>query len=54
MPQLFTDDREKLGAALGHDVSHRSAHARDVKQEQSIAPKREIGTAAGAGARLWN
>jgi hypothetical protein len=41
--QLFTDDREKLGAALGHDVSHHSAHAPDVKQEQSIAPKREIG-----------
>ncbi len=41
--QLFTNDREKLGAALGHDVSHRSAHAPEVKQEQSIAPQREIG-----------
>jgi hypothetical protein len=25
--QLFTNDREKLGAALGHDVSQQSAHA---------------------------
>lgn len=25
--QLFTNDREKIGAALGHDVSHWSAHA---------------------------
>ncbi len=40
---LFTNDREKLGAALGHDVSHRSAHAPEVKQEQAIAPQREIG-----------
>lgn len=45
--QLFTNDREKLGATLGHDVSHRSAHAPEVKQEQAsqqaIAPQREIG-----------
>ena len=25
--QIFTNDREKLGAAPGHDVSHSSAHA---------------------------
>jgi ATP-dependent exoDNAse (exonuclease V) alpha subunit len=25
--QIFTNDREKLGAALGHDVSHSSAQA---------------------------
>jgi conjugative relaxase-like TrwC/TraI family protein len=41
--QLFTNDREKLGAALGHDVSHQSAHGPEVKQEQKIAPQREIG-----------
>src|ERR1019366_5840105 len=45
--QIFTNDREKLGAALGHDVSHRSAHVPEVKQEQasqqSIAPQQEIG-----------
>jgi conjugative relaxase-like TrwC/TraI family protein len=41
--QLFTNNRDKLGAALGHDVSHRSAHAPEVKQDQAIAPQREIG-----------
>jgi hypothetical protein len=44
--QFFTNDRETLGAALGHDVSHQSAHAPEVKQEpredQTIAPQREI------------
>jgi hypothetical protein len=47
--QLFTDSREKLGSALGHDVSHTSAHAPEVKQdqiakvpEQAVAPKQEI------------
>jgi conjugative relaxase-like TrwC/TraI family protein len=45
--QLFTNDRQKLGVALGHDVSHRSAHAPEAKQEQAsqqaIAPQQEIG-----------
>jgi hypothetical protein len=45
--QFFTNDRETLGAALGHDVSHQSAHAPEVKQEpredQTIASQREIG-----------
>jgi len=44
--QVFTNDREKLGAALGHDVSHTSAHAPEMKpeqkQEQAITPQREI------------
>ena len=40
--QIFTNDREKLGAALGHDVSHSSAHVPEAKQEQTIAPQREI------------
>jgi hypothetical protein len=35
--QLFTDSREKLGSALGHDVSHQSAHKPDRKP-----PQREI------------
>jgi ATP-dependent exoDNAse (exonuclease V) alpha subunit len=51
--QLFTNDREKLGAALGHDVSHQSAHGPEVKQEQkqeqAIAPQREIGQRQGLG-----
>jgi hypothetical protein len=37
--QIFTNDREKLSQALGHDVSHQSAHT----PEQSIAPQQEIG-----------
>ena len=40
--QLFTDSREKLGAALGHDVSHTSAHTPDPKppqRELAEAPK---------------
>jgi conjugative relaxase-like TrwC/TraI family protein len=45
--QLFTNNREKLDAALGHDVSHQSAHVPEVKPEpkhdQAIAPQREIG-----------
>jgi len=41
--QIFINDREKLGAALGHDVSHSSAHIPRVKQKQTIAPQREIG-----------
>ncbi|MFZ0799709.1 MAG: MobF family relaxase [Terriglobales bacterium] len=32
--QIFTNNREKLPQALGHDVSHESAH----KPEQAIAP----------------
>jgi conjugative relaxase-like TrwC/TraI family protein len=39
--QIFTNDREKLPAALGHDVSHESAHMPE-KPEQSIAPPQEI------------
>jgi ATP-dependent exoDNAse (exonuclease V) alpha subunit len=42
--QLFTDSREKLGAALGHDVSHTSAHTPDPKppqRELAEAPKHE-------------
>ncbi len=40
--QIFTNDREGLSQALGHDVSHRSAHAPEIKQEQTVAPKHEI------------
>ena len=42
--QLFTDRREKLGSALGHDVSHTSAHTPDPKppqRELAEAPKQE-------------
>ena len=40
--QLFTSNREKLGAALGHDVSHQSAHVPEIKPNQSIASQREV------------
>ena len=43
--QIFTNDREKLEAALGHDVSHSSAHASEMKQEQAVTPQREIAPA---------
>lgn len=36
--QLYTNDRAKLPEALGHDVSHESAHAPTMKPEQSIKP----------------
>jgi hypothetical protein len=42
--QLFTDSREKLGAALGHDVSHTSAHTPDPRppqRELAESPKQE-------------
>jgi conjugative relaxase-like TrwC/TraI family protein len=42
--QLFTNDREKLPLALGHDVSHQSAHALQVTksgEQQETAPKQE-------------
>src|SRR6202034_3219123 len=32
--QIFTNDREKLSQALGHDVSHQSAHTPDLKPTQ--------------------
>lgn len=41
--QLFTNDREKLPTALGHEVSRESAHVPAHTPEQSIAPQQEIG-----------
>ena len=34
--QLFTNDREKLPIALGHEVSQQSAHVPHVGVEQAI------------------
>ena len=57
--QIFTNDREELGAALGHDVSHSSAHVPEMKLEQKqelavtpqleIAPQKELGEDFGLG-----
>jgi conjugative relaxase-like TrwC/TraI family protein len=37
--QVYTNDRAKLPEALGHDVSHESAHVPTMKPEQSITPQ---------------
>jgi conjugative relaxase-like TrwC/TraI family protein len=37
--QVYTNDRAKLPEALGHDVSHESAHMPAIKPEQSITPQ---------------
>ena len=51
--QLFTNDREGLEAALGRDVSHRSAHVpelvREIALPQEISPKIEHGYGLGIG-----
>ncbi len=39
--QLFTNDRAKLPAALGHEVSRESAHTPQHKQDQSIQPPQQ-------------
>lgn len=36
--QVYTNDRETLPEALGHDVSHESAHVPTMKPEQSTKP----------------
>jgi hypothetical protein len=41
--QIFTNDREKLPQALGHDVSHQSAHAPKMDAEKSVTPQQDIG-----------
>jgi conjugative relaxase-like TrwC/TraI family protein len=40
--QLFTNDREKLPTALGHDLSKHSAHESRISPERTIAPQKEI------------
>ena len=51
--QIFTNDREKLGAALGHDVSHSSAHVPELKpeqkQERAVTPQQEQNLDIGLG-----
>ncbi len=39
--QIYTNDRAKLPEALGHDVSHESAHTPAIKQEQAIKPPQQ-------------
>jgi len=42
--QLFTNDREKLPTALGHDISKQSAQALQINSERTTAPQQEIST----------
>jgi len=42
--QLFTNDREKLPTALGHDLSKHSAHVPEINTGQSIAPQQDVST----------
>ncbi|WP_174242199.1 hypothetical protein [Granulicella sp. WH15] len=41
--QIFTNDREKLPIALGHDVSQQSAHAPKVGMEKGVMPQQDMG-----------
>jgi hypothetical protein len=41
--RIFTNDREKLRAALGQEVSGESVHVPAHTPEQAIAPQQEIG-----------
>jgi conjugative relaxase-like TrwC/TraI family protein len=53
--QLFTNDREKLPLALGHDVSHQSAHALErtpPQPEIAQTPKQEKSYGMGIGLSL--
>jgi len=51
--QLFTNDREKLPAALGHEVSRETAHTPQLKQDQ-VHPNAPAGDRAEAGTQLRN
>jgi ATP-dependent exoDNAse (exonuclease V) alpha subunit len=41
--QIFTNDREKLPDALGHEVSQQSAHAPKMDAEKSVTPQQDVG-----------
>jgi len=43
--QIFTNDREKLPAALGNDISKLTANSPQIGTEQTIAPQQEIAKA---------
>ena len=40
--QIFTNDREKLPIALGHEVSQQSAHAPQVGVEKGVSPQQDL------------
>jgi ATP-dependent exoDNAse (exonuclease V) alpha subunit len=41
--QIFTNDREKLPIALGHEVSQQSAHAPNIGMGKDVAPQQDVG-----------
>ena len=41
--QIFTNDREKLPTALGHEVSQQSAHAPQVGVEKGVTLQQDLG-----------
>lgn len=41
--QIFTNDREKLPIALGHEVSQQSAHVPKIGFEKTASPQQDIG-----------
>jgi ATP-dependent exoDNAse (exonuclease V) alpha subunit len=43
--QLFTNDREELPMALGHDISKQTANSPQITTEQTIAPQQDISKA---------
>jgi ATP-dependent exoDNAse (exonuclease V) alpha subunit len=43
--QIFTNDREKLPTAIGHDVSKQSAQAPQIGADQTVAPQQDISKA---------
>ena len=43
--QFFTNDRDELAIALGHDVSKPTAHVQQINVEPTIAPQQEISQA---------
>jgi conjugative relaxase-like TrwC/TraI family protein len=43
--QLFTNDREKLPTALGHDISKQTANSPQISTQQTIAPQQEASKA---------
>jgi conjugative relaxase-like TrwC/TraI family protein len=43
--QIFSNDREKLPTALGHDISKQTANSPQISAQQTIAPQPEISKA---------
>jgi ATP-dependent exoDNAse (exonuclease V) alpha subunit len=43
--QLFTNDREKLPAALGQDISKQTANSPQISTQQTVAPQQDISKA---------